>query len=164
MELINPSFGLIFWMLIGFGILFFILAKFAWPFITKSITEREQRIEMQLAEADEVRKAMANLKSEHQLLLRQAKEERDAILADARKMRDKMYEEAKAKADNEAKAIIADAKEVIHFEKMKVVTDIKNEIANMSIEIAEKILHEELVDKGRQEALIEKWMKDIQLN
>ncbi|MDR1112640.1 MAG: F0F1 ATP synthase subunit B, partial [Bacteroidales bacterium] len=115
MDLIKPSFGLIFWMLIGFGILFFILAKFAWPFIMKSISDREQRIENQLAEAEEVRKAMAGLKSEHELLLRQAKEERDAILIDARKMRDKMYDEAKAKADNEAKAIIADAKEAIYF-------------------------------------------------
>jgi F-type H+-transporting ATPase subunit b len=85
-------------------------------------------------------------------------------LADARKMRDKMYDEAKAKADNEAKAIIADAKEAIHFEKLKAVTDIKNEIANMSIEIAEKILREELADKGKQEALIDSWMKDIHLN
>ncbi|MDR1346614.1 MAG: F0F1 ATP synthase subunit B [Bacteroidales bacterium] len=164
MDLIKPSFGLIFWMLIGFGILFFILAKFAWPFIMKSISDREQRIESQLAEAEEVRKAMAGLKSEHELLLRQAKEERDAILADARKIRNKMYDEAKAKADNEAKAIIADAKEAIYFEKMKAVTDIKNEIANMSIEIAEKILRQELSDKDKQEALINNWMNDIHLN
>jgi F-type H+-transporting ATPase subunit b len=151
-------------MLIGFGILFFILAKFAWPFIMKSITEREQRIESQLAEAEEVRKAMANLRSEHQQLLRQAKEERDAILADARKIRDKIYDEAKTKANNEAKAIIADAKEAIHYEKMRVVTDIKNEIANMSIEIAEKILREELDNKEKQQALINNLMKDIHLN
>ena len=164
MELIKPSLGLIFWMLIGFGILFFILAKFAWPFIMKSITEREQRIEGQLAEAEEVRKAMANLRSEHQQLLRQAKEERDAILADARKIRDKIYDEAKTKANNEAKAIIADAKEAIHYEKMRVVTDIKNEIANMSIEIAEKILCEELANKDKQQALINNLMKDIHLN
>ncbi|MEG2070746.1 MAG: F0F1 ATP synthase subunit B [Bacteroidales bacterium] len=164
MELINPSFGLIFWMLIGFGLLFFILAKFAWPFITKSIHEREQYIENQLTEAQKVREDMANMRSEHQALLAQAKDERDAILADARKLRDKMYEEAKDKANTQAKEIIEDARKAIHFEKMKAMTEIKNEIANLSIEIAEKVLRQELHDKNKQEQLIEKWMQDIHLN
>lgn len=164
MALITPSFGLIFWMLLGFGLLFFILKKFAWPFITNTIAAREHRIESQLMEAEKVRQDMANLKSEHQVLLVQAKEERDQILADARKMRDKLYEEAKEKANNEAKAIVEEAKKAIHFEKMKAMTDIKNEIANMSIEIAEKILREELSDQNKQEALVSKWMDDIHLN
>ena len=164
MSLITPSFGLIFWMLVGFGILFFILAKYAWPFIVNTIKAREQRIESQLLEAEKVRQDMANLKSEHQVLLAQAKEERDQILADARKMRDRLYEEAKEKANNEAKAIVEDAKNAIHFEKMKAMTDIKNEIANMSIEIAEKILREELSDQNKQEALVSKWMDDVHLN
>lgn len=164
MALITPSFGLIFWMLLGFGILFFILYKFAWPFITNTIAAREHRIESQLMEAEKVRQDMANLKSEHQVLLAQAKEERDQILADARKMRDKLYEEAKEKANNEAKAIVEDAKNAIHFEKMKAMTDIKNEIANLSIDIAEKLIRKELSDKDKQEQLIEDWMKEINLN
>lgn len=164
MELITPSFGLIFWMLLGFGILFFILAKFAWPVIIKSITDREKRIEEQLSEAAKVREEMKNLRSEHEALLAQAKEERDAILAEARKMSEKMYDDAKEKAANEAQLLIEDAKKSIHFEKMKAVTDIKNEIAQMSIEIAEKVLMEELADKDKQEALVAKWLKDVNIN
>ncbi len=164
MELITPSFGLIFWMLLGFGILFFILAKFAWPVIIKSITDREKRIEEQLSEAAKAREEMKNLKSEHEALLAQAKEERDAILAEARKMSEKMYDDAKEKAANEAQLLIEDAKKSIHFEKMKAVTDIKNEIAQMSIEIAEKVLMEELTDKDKQEALVAKWLKDVNIN
>jgi len=164
MELITPSFGLLFWMLVGFGILFFILAKFAWPVITKMIAEREKHIQEQLSAADLVRQDMGRLQAEHKKLLVQAKEERDAILADARKLRDRLYEETKAKANEEANAIVDEAKKAIHFEKMKAVTDIKNEIANMSIEIAEKVLRQELTDKAKHEELVEKWMQDINLN
>lgn len=163
MELITPSFGLLFWMLIGFGILFFILAKFAWPIIIKSITAREKHIEEQLSEAAKARQEMKNLKSEHEALLK-AKEERDSILAEARKISEKMYEEAKEKANKEAQILIEDAKKAIFYEKMKAVTEIKNEIAEMSIEIAEKVLGEELSDKPRQEALVAKWVKDVNIN
>ena len=164
MELITPSFGLVFWMLIGFGILFFILKKFAWPVITGMIDKREKHIQEQLSAAEMVRQDMSRLQAEHQKLLIQAKEERDVILADARKLRDKLYEETKTKANEEANAIIEDAKKAIHFEKMKAVTDIKNEIANMSIEIAEKVLRQELSDKNKHEQIVEKWMHDVHLN
>ena len=164
MELITPSFGLLFWMLIGFGILFFILAKFAWPVIIKSITAREKHIEEQLSEAAKARQEMKNLKSEHEALLLKAKEERDSILAEARKISEKMYEEAKEKANKEAQILIEDAKKAIFYEKIKAVTEIKNEIAQMSIEIAEKVLGEELSDKPRQEALVAKWVKDVNIN
>ncbi len=164
MELIKPSFGLFFWMLIGFAILFFILKKYAWPMITKMIAEREKYIEEQLTAAEMVRQDMGRLQSEHQRLLVEAKEERDMILADARKIRDRMYEDAKKRSTDEANAIIEEAKKAIHFEKMKAVTDIKNEIANMSIEIAEKMLREELSDKEKHEQLITKWMKDFEMN
>ena len=164
MELITPSIGLLFWMLVGFGILFFILAKFAWPIVMKAINSREEKIESQLAEAERVRNDMKNLKSEHQALLVQAKEERDQILADARKIREKLYEETKETANREAQVIISEAKNAIHFEKMKAMTDIKNEIANMSIEIAEKILRNELSEKEQQEELVNNLLKDINLN
>jgi len=164
MDLITPSFGLIVWMLIGFGILFFILAKFAWPVITSSIEKREQFIQSQLDEAEHVRQEMSNLQAEHQKLLVEAKEERDMILADARKIRDKMYDDAKKKSASEANAIIEEAKKAIHYEKMKAMTDIKNEIANMSIEIAEKVLRQELSDKRKHEALVSTWMKEFEMN
>ncbi len=164
MNLITPSFGLLFWMLIGFGILFFILVKFAWGIIIKAIKGRENFIKEQLNSAAKAREEMKNLKSEHEVLLVKAKEERDAILSEARKMSEKMYEDAKAKADLEAQRLIDEAKQTINFEKMKAITDIKNEIAQMSIEIAEKVLTEELSDKQRQEALISKWVENLSIN
>ena len=163
-SLITPSFGLIFWMLIGFGILVFILAKYAWPVITKSIAKREEYIETQLAEAEKIKNELANMEKKHDEMMAQTKAERDKILADARKISEKMYEEAKLKADNEATALIEEAKKAINFEKMKAMTDIKNEIANLSIDIAEKLIRKELSDKDKQEQLIEEWMKEINLN
>lgn len=164
MELIKPSFGLIFWMLLGFGILFFILAKFAWPVITKGIANRNKKIQDQLDEAARVHAELENLNIKHEEMLATAKAERDEILAEARKISDNIQETAKLKADAEAQAIIEEAKKAIHFEKMKAMTDVKNEIANLSIEIAEKVITEDLSDKQKQERLIEKWVEGSKLN
>ena len=164
MNLITPDFGLIFWMLIGFGILFFILAKFAWPIITKAISQREEYIQEQLDAADTVKKEMKNLKAEHHQLLQEAKEERDKILADARKMVEKMNEEARILRDEEHDARMAETKIAIQNEKMKALTDIKNEIALLSIDVAEKILSEELSTQTKQEEMISKWVNELNLN
>lgn len=164
MKLITPDFGLIFWMLIGFGILFFILAKFAWPIITKAISQREEYIQEQLDAADTVKKEMKNLKAEHHQLLQEAKEERDKILADARKMVEKMNEEARILRDKEHDARMAETKIAIQNEKMKALTDIKNEIALLSIDVAEKILSEELSTQTKQEEMISKWVNELNLN
>jgi F-type H+-transporting ATPase subunit b len=163
-SLITPSFGLLFWMLIGFGILVFILAKFAWPVITKSISQREEYIETQLAEAERIKNELASLSKKHDEMMAQTKTERDKILSDARKISEKMYEEAKIKANDEANAIIEEAKKAITYEKMKAMTDVKNEIANLSIDIAEKLIRKELSDKEKQNQLIEGWIKEINLN
>ncbi|HNY63615.1 MAG TPA: F0F1 ATP synthase subunit B [Bacteroidales bacterium] len=164
MNLITPDFGLIFWMLIGFGILFFILAKFAWPVITKSIAQREEYIQEQLDAADTVKREMKNLQAEHHKLLQEAKEERDKILADARKIVDKMNEEARILRDKEHDARMAETKIAIQNEKMKALTDIKNEIALLSIDVAEKILSEELSTQTKQEEMISKWVNELNLN
>jgi len=161
MELIKPSSGLLFWMFIGFGILFFILAKFAWPVIIKMISDREQFIQSQLTEAENVRREMKNLKSEHQQLLVEAKEERDKILSDARKVVQKMNDDAKLRRERETDAMIAETREIIKNEKMKALTEIKNEIANLSIDVAEKILREEVKNTSRQEELIHKWVEEM---
>ena len=161
MELIKPDFGLIFWMLTGFGILFFLLAKFAWPIITSSIKKREQFIQDQLNEAERAHQEMKNLKSEHQQLLNEAKEERDRILADARKIIEKMNDDAKNKRDRESEAMLEETRKAIQNEKMKAITEIKNEIALLSIDIAEKILTEELTTKNKQEEIIQKWVNEL---
>lgn len=164
MELITPAFGLIFWMLIGFGILFFLLAKFAWPVITKAIADRENYIQEQLDAAETVKQEMKNLHSEHQQLLVQAKEERDKILADARKIVERMNEEAKIVRDKEYDARMEETRITIRNEKMKAITEIKNEIALLSIDIAEKILRDELSTKDRQEQIVHKWVDELNLN
>lgn len=163
-SLLTPSFGLLVWMLIGFGLLVFILVKFAWPVITKSIAQREEYIETQLAEAEKIKSELANLSKKHDEMMAQTKAERDQILGDARKISERMYEEAKIKANNEATALIEDAKKAINFEKMKAIIDVKNEIANLSIDIAEKLIRKELSDKDKQNQLVEDWMKDINQN
>ena len=163
MELIKPSFGLIFWMLIGFGILFFILYKFAWPVIIKMISERENFITQQLAKAELVREEMKNLQSEHQQLLIEAKDERDKILADARLMVTKMNDDAKIRCARETDTMLEEARNAIGNEKMRALTEIKNEIANLSIEVAEKILGEELKETQRQEELIKKWVGELEI-
>lgn len=163
-SLITPSFGLLVWMLIGFGILVFILAKFAWPVITKSISQREKYIETQLSEAERIKNELANMEKKHEEMMAKTKAERDKMLADARKISEKMYEDAKIKANNEATVLIEEAKKTINYEKMKAVTDIKNEIANLSIDIAEKLIRKELSDKDKQDKLVEEWMKEINLN
>ena len=164
MELIKPSFGLLFWMLVGFGIFFFILAKYAWPVITQGIASRNKKIQDQLDEAERVHAELENMNIKHEQMLAQAKAERDNILNEARAISEKLKEDAKLKADTEAQSIIADAKQAIQMEKMKAITDLKNEIANFSINIAEKIMTEELSDKEKQEKLIEKWVNESQLN
>ena len=164
MELIKPSFGLIFWMLIGFGILFFILAKFAWPIITNGIASRNKKIADLLEEAAKIHEEMQSLNKKHDEMMAQAKNERDALLAEARKVSEEMYEKAKLKASAESQAMIEDAKKAIYFEKMKAITDAKNAIANFSIDIAQKVITEELKDREKQEELVEKWLEDCHFN
>ena len=151
-------------MLVGFGIFFFILAKYAWPVITQGIASRNKKIQDQLDEAERVHAELENMNIKHEQMLAQAKAERDDILNEARAISEKLKEDAKLKADTEAQSIIADAKQAIQMEKMKAITDLKNEIANFSINIAEKIMTEELSDKEKQEKLIEKWVNESQLN
>ena len=150
-------------MLIGFGILFFILAKFGWPVILKMLANREKFIQNQLEEAAQVRQEMKNLKSEHQQLLTEAKTERDKILTDARKIVAKMNDDAKLRREKETDAMLAETREAIEHEKMKALTEIKNEIAGLSIEVAEKILGEEMKDAARQEEIIRKWVEEMRI-
>ncbi|KAF0198184.1 MAG: F-type H+-transporting ATPase subunit b [Bacteroidetes bacterium] len=164
MELVSPGIGLIFWMTLAFGLLLFILGKFVWPPIMRALSEREQAIELALHEADKARKEMEDLRFSNEQLLREAKEERDGILRDARKVRESIIEESKVKATEEANRILENATERIHFEKMAAITDLKNQIANLSIEIAEKILRQELSDPEKDKAIVRKSISDITLN
>lgn len=164
MELIQPGLGLIFWMTISFGLVLFILGKYAWPAITKGLKEREESIRDALASADKAREEMAKMQADNEALLMQAKDERDAILAEARKIKEKIIDESKQKANEEASRIIESAKERIENEKKAALIDLKNEIGNLSIDIAEKVLKAELSQKGKHEELIKKLVDEIGQN
>lgn len=164
MELLNPGIGLIFWMTLAFSIVLFILKKFAWPSIIQSLKDREQHIEDALQAADRAHEEMKKLQIDNEALLKRAKEERDVIMADARKLRDKMLDETRLRANDEADRIVENAKVRIDNERKAAMTDIKNEIAKISIEIAEKILREKMQSSKEQKEYIEKLIDSSPLN
>lgn len=163
-PLINSGIGTFVWMLISFGILAFILIKWGWPMILKALKKREEAIAASLNEAAKAREEMKSLVAHNEELIRQAKIERDQMLRDARMAGDQIIEEARAKATAEADRIVDAARENINYEKLKAMTDLKNEIANLSIEIAEKLIRAELSDKPKADAVIAREMERMQLN
>ncbi len=164
MELINPGIGLIFWMTLAFGVVFFVLKKFVWPPIMQALNEREQHIEEALQAADLAHEEMKKLKLDNEQLLREAKEERDAIMAEARKIKDKMLDDARLKANLEADRIVESAKERIQHERLAAMTEMKNQIAEISIEVAERLLREKLSAPKAQQEYIDRLLNEKQLN
>ncbi len=164
MELVNPGLGLIFWMTLAFGTVFFILKKFAWPIIIQALKDRERHIEEALQAADRAHEEMKKMQLDNEALLKKAKEDRDQIMQEARKLRDKMLEETRLKANEEADRIVDNAKVRIENERKAAMTDIKNQIAKISIEIAEMVLREKMKSTVTQKAYIDKLIEDKQLN
>ena len=164
MSLINPGFGLVIWMTLAFGILLWVLAKYAWPAIMDALSEREKSIEEALLSAEKARQAMEKLKLGNEELIREAKDERDNILKEARSLKEKMINDAKEKAQGTADSIVENARKSIESEKKAALVEIKNTIASFSIDIAEKILREELKDKKKQTAYVEKLLTETNLN
>lgn len=164
MGLVNPGIGLIFWMTLAFLIVLALLAKYAWKPIMKALKKRENSIDEALNSAEKAREEMKNLEADNEKLMNKAREERDQMLKEAKKMQDKMVDEAKDKASEEADRIIEDAKKQIHYERMAAMTELKNQMASLSIEIAEKILQEELSDKDKHQDLIKKQLEKVKFN
>ena len=164
MQLVTPGIGLIFWMLISFSLVLFVLGKYAWGPIMKGIHQREDSIEKALEAANEAKKEMLQLKAGNEQLLRDAKDERDALMRDARKVKEAILEEARVKANEEAGRIMENARENIQFEKMAAINELKNQIATISIEIAEKVIGKELENKKAQQELTEKLLKEVKIN
>ncbi|HRN40477.1 MAG TPA: F0F1 ATP synthase subunit B [Vicingus sp.] len=163
-PLVTPELGLIIWSTIVFCILFFLLAKYAWKPILKAVKEREASIENALNAAEQAKKEMQELSANNEVLLNQARAERDEMLKDARAVKDKMISEAKVTANAEAERIIASAKEAIQHEKLAAITELKNQVATLSIEIAEKIIKQELSTAEKQKSLIDNAVSEINLN
>ena len=161
MDLLLPGIGLLFWTLLTFGLVFFILKKFAWGIIIKSLNERESGITEALASAEKVKAEMAQLKNENETLMAQAREERSQMLKEAKETKDKLISEAKEQAKAEAAKIINDAQAAIHTQKMAALTDVKNQIGNMVIEISEKVIRKQLENKSEQEKYIQQMAGEL---
>ena len=164
MELVKPEIGTIFWMTIVFLTLVFILGKFAWGPIMKSLKEREDSISDALKSAEKAKEEMSRLNADNQKILAQAKSERDLLLKEARDIKDKMIADAKGLASVEAAKMIENAKQAIESEKMAAINQIKAQVAELSIEIAEKILTKELSDKKSYDEVIGKSLENMKLN
>jgi F-type H+-transporting ATPase subunit b len=164
MELITPGIGLLFWMLLMFVIVLWLLKKFAWKPIMNALKEREMSIQEALMSADSARKEMEKLQADNEKIMAEARAERDTIIRDAKQTKDGMINEAKEQAADEARKIIQAARKEITNEKIAAINEIKNKVAELSIEIAEKILREKLADGKKQKEMIEKLIKEISPN
>lgn len=162
--LLEPAVGLLFWTSLVFVILLFLLGKFAWKPILNAIKTREEGIEKALASAESALNDMRELKSNNEKILADARNERDALLKEARDTKEAIIAEAKTKAAKEADRLMAAAREAITAEKNAAVSEIKAQIATLSIDIAEKILKSELSSDEKQKSLVSNLMKDVNLN
>ena len=164
MDLLIPSFGLIIWTLLAFLIVFFILKKFAWKPILSSLKERENTIAESLATAERMKAEMAQFKSENEALLAKAREERAQMLKEARDTKDRIINEAKDQAKAEANKILSDAQAAIQQQKMAALTDVKNQVGQLVIEVSQKVLRRELGNKSEQESYIRQLANEVKLN
>ncbi len=164
MELVTPGFGLVFWTTISFLSVLFLLGKFAWGPILRSIKERELTISDALDSAAKAKEEMRKLKESNDELLREAREERDAMLREAKGTKDQLISEAKTQAKVEADKIIASAKDEIRGEKAKAIGELKDKVAEISFDIAEKVLAEKLSDSEKQTASVTKALNEISFN
>lgn len=161
MELVTPEIGLVFWMLVTFTLLLVILKKFAWKPILSSIKEREETITNALSQAEKAKEDMTRLQGENEALLAQARQERDMMLREAREIKEKIVSDAKNSADEEAKKLIARANDEINKQKLAAMEELKKEVANFSVQIAEKLVAAKLEDNAAQQALIANHISDL---
>lgn len=164
MDLVTPSIGLVFWTTISFLALFLILRKVAWKPMLGAIHERERSIEDALNKADLAREEMSRLTNQNESLLKEARAERDQLLKEAKELKDAIITEAKNQAQVEGAKLIEKAKIEINNQKVAALDEVKNQVASLSLEIAEKVLRKQFDDKQKQEALVSDLLKDVKLN
>jgi F-type H+-transporting ATPase subunit b len=164
MDLVTPSFGLIFWTSIVFIILMLLLKKLAWTPILENVDARNKSIANALSAAEKARDEMSNLKNENERILKEARSERDQMLKEAREIKANIVKDAKTVAKEEADKMISSAKSVIENEKSAAVSELKNSVGALSVEIAEKILKTELKDPEKQNTYISNLLKEVKLN
>jgi F-type H+-transporting ATPase subunit b len=162
-PLVSPDPGLFIWSIVAFAILFFVLRKMAWRPIVDALNERERSIEDSLAKAQAAKEEITRLVGENESLLREARAERDIILQEARKLKDKIVGEAKEAAQEEGARMIEKAKVEINMQKALAIADVKNQVATLSLEIAEKVLRKQFEDASKQDELVTELLKEVKL-
>jgi len=164
MDLVTPGIGMIFWSTLFFLILLFVLGRFAWPAILAAVVARNESIRRALDAADKAKAEMAQLQADNEKILAEAKAERDALLKEAKVVKDKLIADAKEKAAEEAKKLVQGAKEAIRTEKAAAMNEMKEHMATLSVDIAEKILRLKLEESKAQKELVDKLIKEADLN
>lgn len=162
--MLSVSFGTVIWSTIAFLVVAFILAKMAWKPILASIKDRENSIDEAIKSAEKAREEMANLHASNEALLKEARIERDALMKDAHETKETMLAEAKERAEAEYGKIVASAKDTIRGEKAAAIAEIKNQVASLSLEIAEQVIRQELKSDDKQKELINKYLQEAKLN
>ncbi len=164
MELVTPDVGLIFWMLLSFTIVLVILRRYAWKPIMEALRSRENSINEALNAAEKAKEEVEQLKIDNARIIAQAKVERDSILKEARETKEEIIKDAKKQASDDATKIIDTARKQIENEKSAAITQIRNIIASLSVEVAEQILRRELQSDVKQDEFIEEVMDGLQMN
>ncbi|HDS06983.1 MAG TPA: F0F1 ATP synthase subunit B [Bacteroides sp.] len=164
MDLVSPGIGLIFWSTLFFLLLLFILGKFAWPSILTAIRARNESIKQALKAADRAKEEMKKLQADNEKIIAEAREERNAMLREAKEIKEKLIAEAREQASDEAKKIVKSARESIKSEKRAAINEMKEQMARLSVDIAEKILRKKLEDTKEQKSLVEKLISEADLN
>ena len=158
-SILTPDLGLLFWMLIAFLVVF--LVRFGFPAIINTVEKRKQYIDESLAKAHEASDRLLHIKQEGETLLQEAREQQAKIMKEAAETRDAIVEKAEEKARQESARIIAEAKQQIAFEKQEAIRDIRSQVAELSVNIAEKILREELSSEKAQQANIDRLLDEV---
>jgi F-type H+-transporting ATPase subunit b len=164
MDLVTPDVGLLFWTFISFAILFFVLKKFAWKPIVGTVNDREQSIKDALASAENAKKEMENLTADNERILKEARAEREMMIKEARDLKTKMISDAKEETKATTDKMIIQAQEAIENEKKSAMADLKNQVASLSVEIAEKVIKGELSNKDKQLKIVEDMLGEATLN
>lgn len=163
-SLLTPDPGLVFWMIIAFGLVLFILAKFGFPVILDKLDSRKKYIDESIVAAKQAYDKLENVKTQNKLLIEEANRERSQIISDAAKQRDLILEKAKEKAIKEANQIVSNARQQIIQEREEAIIAIRREIALVSVDIAEKVLRKNLQEKEDQMSMIERLVDEINLS
>ena len=163
-SILTPDLGLLFWMLIAFLVVFFVLAKYGFPAIINMVDERKRYIDESLQKAHEASERLENIKQEGEAILQEAREKQAQILKEAAETRDAIVEKAQDKAREEGNRLINEAKAEIEQQKQAAIADIRNQVATLSVEIAEKVLKEHLKDNKAQMDLIDRMLDDVTVN